>query len=95
MDALTGQQVNRVCAFLDEQRIVFQRTWLGEERERRWWDSYHSWRHGGRGWHKMQCGGTQISMAIAWYQHLHRPGSKEWRPSIIIKALLAEATRET
>jgi len=54
-------------------------------------ESYQSWGHGGRGWDRYQMGGTGISHCIAWYQHVHRPGSKEWRPAIIMRAVVSEA----
>jgi hypothetical protein len=49
--------------------------------------SYRSWIHGGSGWNKYQLGGTYIVLALAWYQHIHIPGSHEWRPSIIMRAV--------
>lgn len=59
--------------------------------EEQWWKSYHSWCHGGRAWNKLQSGGSDIETALAWYQHIHKPGSKEWRPSIIIDAVCRAA----
>jgi hypothetical protein len=52
-------------------------------------DSYQSWAKGGRGWRAIHEGGTGILAALCWYQHVHKPGSREWRPTIIIRALLA------
>lgn len=52
-----------------------------------WELSYPSWSHGGSGWNALQSGGTVIMQAIMWYQHIHRPGSHEWRPAVIIAAL--------
>jgi len=54
-------------------------------------ESYQSWNHGGRGWDRYQMGGTGISHCIAWYQHIHKPGSREWRPAMIMRAVLEEA----
>lgn len=53
-----------------------------------YWSSYPSWSTGGRGWQKLHQGGTGIMKALMWYQHRHKPGSKEWRPKIIIEALI-------
>lgn len=54
-------------------------------------ESYQSWARGGHAWDRMEQGGTGIMAALCWYQHIHRPGSKEWRPRIIINAVLAAA----
>jgi len=54
-------------------------------------ESYQSWILGGRGWDTMEQGGTGILIALTWYQHVHRPGSKEWRPKKIIAALLSSS----
>lgn len=56
-----------------------------------YWESYRSWPKGGSGWNKMHQGGTGIMNALMWYQHVHKPGSKEWRPSIIIAAVVEAA----
>jgi hypothetical protein len=29
-------------------------------------------------------------LALMWYQHVHKPGSKEWRPKVIFRAILSE-----
>lgn len=55
-------------------------------------ESYHSWARGGHAWKVIEQGGTGILAALCWYQHVHKPGSREWRPSVIITALLAAAT---
>jgi len=54
-----------------------------------YWESYQSWARGGRAWNRLEQGGTHIMAALCWYQHIFKPGSHEWRPSIIIRALLA------
>ncbi|MGI4873193.1 MAG: hypothetical protein ACRYFX_18690 [Janthinobacterium lividum] len=53
-----------------------------------WHESYCSWSRGGDGWGPALRwdGGTTIRYCLAWYQFLHRPGSKEWRPSLIVEA---------
>lgn len=65
--------------------------WLAKQRPRltreQWMESYQSWVHGGHGWNRLRSGGTDINTAIAWYQWVYKPGSKEWRPSIIIDAV--------
>ncbi len=59
-----------------------------------YWTSYQNWWRGGRGWHPLQQGGTGQMKALMWYQHRHKPNSKEWRPKIIIEALLAESSKQ-
>lgn len=54
------------------------------------YESYKSWGHGGRGWNGFKQGGIGIMKAIMWYQHTYRPGSREWRPRIIIQAVVKE-----
>lgn len=56
-----------------------------------WSESYQSWARGGHAWNRLEQGGTGIMAALCWYQHIHRPGSKEWRPAVIIRALVATA----
>ena len=65
---------------------------LGFTKEQ-YWESYRNWYKGGRGWWPLHQGGTGQMLALMWYQHTHRPESKEWRPSIIIKALRAEVEK--
>jgi hypothetical protein len=93
---LTSEQRAGIRAFIKTLRTEHYREGYG------WWyeavhpmtreqidDSYQSWAKGGRGWDALQEGGTGILAALCWYQHVHRPGSREWRPSVIIRALLA------
>jgi hypothetical protein len=54
-----------------------------------WWQSYQSWGRGGRAWYALNQGGTGQMAALCWYQHVHRPGSHEWRPAKIIPAFVA------
>ncbi len=53
-----------------------------------WQHSYQRWYLGGRAWNCLQMGGTQQMRVLMWYHHVHRPNSKEWRPTIIIRALM-------
>lgn len=78
-------QTATIMAFLDMQTPK-----LNQEQ---WWRSYRSWAHGGGGWNRYGLGGAYIHAVLAWYQHVHRPGSREWRPSIIMAAVLAAATQ--
>lgn len=57
-------------------------------------ESYQSWARGGRAWNVMGQGGTGQLAALCWYHHIHKPGSREWRPSIIIRALLDVARKQ-
>lgn len=59
-----------------------------------WYLTGASVAHGGNGWQRLWgTGGTYIHRAVFWYQHVHKPGSREWRPKRIIEALRKEATR--
>ncbi|GAB4042640.1 hypothetical protein [Spirosoma litoris] len=53
-----------------------------------YFDSRQQWPKGSSGWGCLGQGGTGILRLLLWYHHHYKPGSKEWRPSIIIKALL-------
>jgi len=53
-----------------------------------YWASYPSWSRGGdRAWNRYGLGGTDTMHAIMWYQHIHKPGSREHRPKIIMDAV--------
>lgn len=70
----------QISAFLAAQRPLFTRA--------QWSEAYQSWNRGGNGWSRqLGLGGTDTQSAICWYQFIHKPGSKEWRPRIIILAL--------
>jgi hypothetical protein len=62
----------------------------GRDREK-WNQSYQSCAKGGRGWWRIQQGHTGILRLLHWYQNIHKPNSKEWRPAIVIGAALAVA----
>lgn len=52
--------------------------------------SYQSWGNGGHGWTRtLESGGTDTMNVIMWYQHFHKPGSREWRPTVIMNALIS------
>ena len=89
---LTDEERERVGRFLDS--ITYQgpaplngNGYRGITREQ-YWESYQSWARGGHAWQALRQGGTGQMAALCWYQHIHRPGSREWRPSIIIAALV-------
>lgn len=97
--SLSREVVERVRSFLDAHVIVapepLNTTGVrGLTREQQQ-ESYQSWARGGRAWNALQSGGTTILAALCWYQHIHRPGSKEWRPSVIIRAVVAAASPDT
>jgi hypothetical protein len=56
--------------------------------------SYQQWARGGHAWNAMEQGSTGQMAALCWYHHIHKPGSREWRPSVIIRALLAAAAQQ-
>lgn len=82
---LTGEQVMAIRAFLQSQKFT----------KEQWQESYHSWAKGGNGWNVLQSGGTNIHQALTWYQHIHRPGSKEWRPPVIARALVEAVNKQS
>jgi hypothetical protein len=53
-----------------------------------YWQSYANWWRGGKGWDCTGLGGTYQMQLIMWYQHVYKPKSKEYRPKIIIEAVL-------
>lgn len=77
---MDNEIIHVIREFLSHQRPLLTRD--------QWNAVYPSWSRGGVGWHRMRCGGTDIHTALAWYQFIHKPGSREWRPAIIITALL-------
>ena len=50
--------------------------------------SYQQWSRGGFGWGNCQTGGTYQMRILMWYHHIHKPNSKEWRPRIILTAVV-------
>ena len=62
----------------------------GVTREK-WYKSYHTRGIGDYAWSKYQFGGTWTQACVYWYQHIHKPGSSEWRPAIIMGAVLDAA----
>ena len=78
-------------------RVGRRAAWLAEQRKTmtnaQWQVSYRSWAHGGDAWNKYGMGGTDITTALVWYQHSHKPGSREWRPAIIMRAVDEEVTK--
>jgi hypothetical protein len=58
----------------------------------KWQKSYHTRGINSRAWYKYQFGGTWTQACVYWYQHIHKLGSSEWRPAIIMKAVLDAAT---
>ena len=83
MSPQNEQQVEQVRIFLEAQRKVITRS--------QWEKAYQSWQLGGNAWRKLRSGGTDIQTCLAWYQFIHKPGSREWRPSIIIDAVCRAA----
>jgi hypothetical protein len=67
---------------------------MGKRTKLEWQYSYQRWIKGGSGWDRLQEGGTGIMRVLCWYHHVHKPGSAEWRPKIILAALLKAAVAE-
>lgn len=40
-------------------------------------------------WRHIHQNGTGQLRLVCWYNNTHKPGAKEWRPAIIIQAVLA------
>ncbi len=75
---------NTVRAFLKRQRAVLS--------NKQWKSAQAAWRTGDNGWNTF-ASATDIQTCIAWYRCIHRPGSREWRPSIIIRAVVAASQK--
>lgn len=90
---LTKSDLQRIEAFLREQYGA-----VSAADKKDWWEAYQSWSLGGKAWNEYELGGSYIHTALWWYQYRFHPGSKEWRPSVIICALreqsLPEAERD-
>lgn len=71
-------------------KIGEQYSYTSEQREQ----SYVQWIKGGSGWDCGQ-GGTGVMRMLMWYHHTYKPGSNEWRPKIIIKALIDNEKENT
>lgn len=83
---VTNADRKAVDKFLDTQRGFT---------EEQYWHSYPQWAKGSESvWGKLHQGGTGIMTALCWYHHRHRPGSKEHRAAVIIRALI-KAAHET
>lgn len=60
-----------------------------------WREAYQSWARGARGWEVVYgFSGADIHTALWWYQYRHALGSKEWRPTVIIRALIQASERD-
>lgn len=56
--------------------------------------SYPTWGRVGRAWdHQLGTGGTYTMRAIVWYQHIHKPGSTDSRPAVVLKAIAEHLDR--
>ena len=58
--------------------------------QRLWEASYPTWNRSATAWDRqLATGGTYTLRAIMWYQHVHRPGSTDSRPGVILDAITA------
>lgn len=87
-DILSLREIEKIDIFLKD---VYKKTANEEEK---WWKSYRQYSRGYRGWWKIHKGSTGCVTALFWYNNIHKPGGKEWRPNIIIKAILKEIRKE-
>jgi len=79
--SITTEQRKKIDDFLFND--VAKKQWTKEQQEY----SYEQMWRGGKAWNTLNQGGTGILLALAWYHHIYKPNSREWRPSIIIKSL--------
>jgi hypothetical protein len=89
MIEITNQQRAAISAFLAQVRDRAE--WRLEELlsfSRIWASKLQSWSvvYG--------VGAADTQTALWWYQYRHKPGSKEWRPSRIMQALLIASERD-
>lgn len=79
-----------VLNFLADVRAGIDRS--DPETKENWWLSYQQWAKGGNGWNRLAgWAGADVHTALYWYHHIHKPGSKEWRPRAIIIAVIDAA----
>lgn len=86
---------------LSAEQLAAIHTFLAQVRERatitreEWVESCQSWARGARAWSCVYgFAETDIATALWWYQHRRRPGSKEWRPVVILRALVEASERD-
>ncbi len=72
----------------NQQKEIVRNLLRGFTFTRKQWEySYHKWAPGGHAWNRtFASGGTDTMFALMWYHHVYKPGSKEWRPKIIMDA---------
>jgi hypothetical protein len=82
----TEGEIQRHMTFLDQFKYSAEMYWAsycdwnrGDNLERNYWSTRSGF------------GGTYTMRAIMWFQHIHRPGSKVYRPSVIMRNLRREA----
>lgn len=60
----------------------------GKTAQDMWEASYPTWGRLANAWmHRLGTGGTYTLRAIVWYQHVHKPGSTDSRPKIVLAAI--------
>lgn len=85
----TADQLGAISVFLAQVRD------RADIQREEWHESYRSWARGARTWSCVYgFGGTDVRTALWWYQYRHKPGSKEWSPVVIVRALLAASERD-
>ncbi len=77
---LSAAERDRIFAWLKTRRTT----------QAQWEHSYPTWGRVGNAWDRsLATGSTYTLRAIVWYQHEHKPGSRESRPSIVLPAIVA------
>jgi len=85
----TKQQLATVRAYLAQVQI--EGVWTPDE----WVAAMQFWPRADRLWSEVYgLNKVNIWTALWWYQYRNKPGSKEWRPGIIIRALIHASERD-
>ncbi len=83
---LTTEQISKIEEWVE---VSTHQSFSKEQR----FFSYQKWAKGGRGWNVAQQGGKGVMLMLCWYHHVFKPKSAEWRPKVIISALVAELSQ--
>ena len=85
--SLTNEQVRKIDLWVE---VTAKRDFTKEQRD----FSYQKWAKGGKGWFLARQGGVGVMLMLCWYHHIYKLGSAEWRPKIIINALITELEKQ-
>lgn len=83
---LDKEQIRKIDLWVE---VSANRNFSREQRD----FSYQKWAKGGKGWNVARQGGVGVMLMLCWYHHEYKPKSAEWRPKVIIGALVAELSQ--